>query len=296
MRGPVARRERELRRWARPTYIVTIFNVCSARCSARATSSKRRVATFATTRQRFVGLFEVPLACARTVPVVAFRWLARELLSDSSRVRDVVLEPRPPGLHVEASFEKMNTRLRGRADVFVDGVVIAPGTMRLRIRLADVGLELVEDADTPVAALLNAGALDLSRPATLLGYMVRSPVIMSAERDVVELELTAHPRFADDDNVGRMLTLVSSLVTVQNVHVDPEHLEVQFRGLPFGVAPAVEALREQSCRSRSGPRSSGLAQRTVSQRRARARPFSAHARRGYHGPWLVVVTLWRSGP
>lgn len=180
-----------------------------------------------------------------TVPIVAFRWLARELLRDSGKVRDVVIDACPPGVHVEASFEKMHTQLRGRADVFVDGVTVAPDTMRLRIRLARVGLELLEDASTPVAALLKASALDLSRPATLLGHMVDSPVVRAADGEIVELDLLRHPRLASDPNVARALSLLSSLITVQHVAVDPGHVSVQFRGLPFGVSPAIDAVRDQ---------------------------------------------------
>ncbi|TPV96645.1 MAG: hypothetical protein B7733_03835 [Myxococcales bacterium FL481] len=179
------------------------------------------------------------------VPITALRWLAAELLRDTSKVRDVVFEPCPPGLRVEASFDKMHTRLRGGADVFVDGIVVSPDAMGIRVRVERVALDLLEDASTPVAALLKADALDLSRPATLLGYLVDSPVLRQAEGDTVELDLLQHPRLAKDPRVAGVLRLLSALVSVKQVAVDRERVQVQLRGLPFGVAPAIDAVREQ---------------------------------------------------
>ncbi|MEE9382485.1 MAG: hypothetical protein V3V08_03630 [Nannocystaceae bacterium] len=178
------------------------------------------------------------------VPMAAFGWLAAEFLHGSSKVHDVKIEPVPPGIRVAATFEKMQTRLRGSADIFVDRVTMGAGTMCVEIRMESVALELAEDADTAVAALIKSGALDLSRPATLLGYLVRSPVLLRAEGNAVALELMAHPRLAHNPHVSRALTVLASLVEVRRVAADPGHLEVTLRGLPGGLMPAVEAVRE----------------------------------------------------
>ncbi len=58
---------------------------------------------------------------------------------------------------------------------------------------------LDETSESPVAALLRSGALDLSKPGNLAAYMPKRPaMLVAAKDDRVTLDLMRHPKFAKD--------------------------------------------------------------------------------------------------
>ena len=61
--------------------------------------------------------------------------------------------------------------------------------LRFALRVRDIRLDLVTDAESPVAALLKSGALDLSRPGDLVKFLPnRSPALVEAEGDRIVVD------------------------------------------------------------------------------------------------------------
>ena len=178
------------------------------------------------------------------IPLDALRWLAGQARGKRAP-RDVEIDAVPPGLRLGASLELMNTPLRATAVVYVDRVKLAHEELRLELRLSNVALQVLDDkADSPVAALIKSGALDLSRPGNLAAFMPKRPaVLVEAAGDRNVIDLMKHPKLATNGKVGRALKLIETVLAVRAVETQDDHLDVSLRAFPDGLSEAVAAIR-----------------------------------------------------
>ncbi len=177
------------------------------------------------------------------VPIVALRWFGKQL-EKSGKVSDLKLDSVPPGLKASAGLDLMNTPLRASAIVYIDRIVFNEDELTVAIRLEEVDLRLDGDAATPVAALIKSGALDLSSPGTLVGFMPnRNPVIAEAKDNRIVLDLMRDPKIGRNPMVRSAVSVLTSFVTLKNVSSDDEHLDVGFRAFPAGVSGAFRSFR-----------------------------------------------------
>jgi hypothetical protein len=178
------------------------------------------------------------------VPISALRWAAGRLPGKTAP-RDVEISAVPPGIRVAATVDLMGTTVRARATVFVDDLKLDAETLRVELRLADVSMKVLDDTqDTPVAALLKSGALDLSKPGNLAAYMPkRPPLLVEARDDRIVLDLMKHPKIAKDERLRRAIAVLLPVVTVRSIQTDPEHLDVALRAVPDGLREVVVGLR-----------------------------------------------------
>lgn len=177
------------------------------------------------------------------VPVSALLWLAREL--GAGKVpQDLVLEARNPGIFAQASFTLMNTPLRGASTIFVERVDMSSERLLLDLRFEEIALTVTDpDAGTPVAALLQSGALDLSRPGDLLSYMPKRPeMLVEARGNVITIDLMKHPKL-EKERAKKLVGLLVSLVGVETVRTEGSHLDVAFSALPGGAQEALAQIR-----------------------------------------------------
>jgi len=178
------------------------------------------------------------------VPVAALRWLG-EQAERSGKVEDFQIESVPPGLRVAGNVDLMNTPIRAGAKIFVERVVFNDEELTVALRLEDVDLKLNGDSDSPVAALIKSGALDLSNPGTLVNFMPgRSPVLAEANGNRIVLDLMRDPKIGKNPLVRRAVSLLTSFVTLHGVETDTKHVDVAFRALPTGLGGAVRSVRQ----------------------------------------------------
>ena len=184
------------------------------------------------------------LALRFGVPLDALRFFAGRA-GGKKGPKDLVLEAVPPGLRVRATVELMGTSVRADATVFIERVSITPEELRFEIRLANVSLKVPDDApESPIAALLRSGALDLSRPGNLAAYMPKRPALLvDAKDDRVVIDLMRHPKIAKNRRAIRTLAVLAPLLTVAGIESDSEHLDVTLRAFPDGLRQAVGGLR-----------------------------------------------------
>ena len=178
------------------------------------------------------------------VPIVALRWLG-EQAEKSGKVSDLKIDPVPPGIRVGANVDLMKTPIRAAATVYVDRVVFNDEELTLALRVEEISLKLNGEAETPVAALIKSGALDLSSPGTLVGYMPgRNPVLAEAKDNRIVLDLMRDPKIGKNPLVRAAVSVLTSFVTLHGVHTDSNHLDVSFRALPAGVRGAFRSVRK----------------------------------------------------
>jgi hypothetical protein len=178
------------------------------------------------------------------VPLAAFRWLVQETAEDADAI-DLIVEAEPPGLRVAATFEKMETRLRGSAVVFVNRVLLSGDEIRFEVRLEQVGLQVLSSKKTQLSALIRSGALDLSKPGNLIDELPGMPsVIVEAYDNRLVIDLMRSPKFRNNRMLRHAIGLLSSLVTVHGIQTESDHLDVVFRALPKGTLGAAGAIQE----------------------------------------------------
>jgi len=178
------------------------------------------------------------------VPLDALRWLVGQ--ARGKRVpKDVEIDAVPPGVRFGATLELMSTPIRASAVVFVENVGLSAEELRLELRLAEVKLKVLDDTvESPVAALIRSGALDLSKPGNLAAFMPKRPaVLVEAVDDRLVLDFKRHPKLASNERLERALRLLAPVVTVSSIATEDDHLDLALRAFPEGVAEAVGALR-----------------------------------------------------
>jgi hypothetical protein len=177
------------------------------------------------------------------VPVAALRWLAQQA-ERTGKVEDFQIDSVPPGLRLGANVDMMNTPIRAGAIVFVERVVFNDEELTVALRLEEVSLKLNGESESPIAALIKSGALDLSNPGTLVNFMPnRSPVLAEAVGNRIVLDLMRDPNIGKNPLVRRAVSLLTSFVTLHGVETDKKHVDIAFRALPSGLGGAVRSVR-----------------------------------------------------
>ncbi|MDH3199917.1 MAG: hypothetical protein OEM15_03385 [Myxococcales bacterium] len=178
------------------------------------------------------------------VPVAALRWLGAQA-ERAGKVEDFSIDSVPPGLRLSGNVDMMSTPIRASAIVYVERVVFNEEELTVALRLEEVVMKLNGDSETPVAALIKSGALDLTNPGTLVAYMPgRSPILAEANGNRIVLDLMRDPKIGKNPLVRRAVSLLTSFVTLHGVETDPKHLDIEFRALPVGLGGAVRSVRK----------------------------------------------------
>ena len=172
------------------------------------------------------------------IPIVALQWLAKELESASSGPKDIEIRPSPPGLRVTATLEQMGTLLRGSCIVIVERVDFSDSQARVELRLRDVSLKLLDESvQTPLAALIRSGTLDLSRVASLVAYLPSRPAaLVEAVDDRLVLDLLKVPKWASAEFAHKLVGVLSTVLAIDSIKTDTDHLDVAIRALPRGLS------------------------------------------------------------
>ncbi|HEX4341357.1 MAG TPA: hypothetical protein VH062_35860 [Polyangiaceae bacterium] len=177
-----------------------------------------------------------------TLPLDAVRFFVSQIKGKSAPT-DVDIVAVPPGIRVGATLFAMKTHLRVSATLVVEEMRLGPSELRFSVRLRNVGLAVIGKSDSPVATLVNSGALDLSRPGKLVANLPRRPsFIVEADGDRLVIDLMRDPKLAR--RLGRVAALVTPLVTVRAVESKGDALTVQLACFPRGLMSAVGSIKD----------------------------------------------------
>lgn len=178
------------------------------------------------------------------LPLDALRYLVRELATGKKAPKDVVIEAVPPGIRLAASFRLMGSTLRGRLTVFIESIDVEPGKVLVAVRIANMDLEVLDGGDSPIAGLIKSGALDLSKPGNLVAFLPNRPaMIVDAKDDRVVVDLLLVPKLATNSMVQKALAVVTPVLTLRSIRTKDDHLEMQLRATPAGIAESFAAAR-----------------------------------------------------
>jgi hypothetical protein len=178
------------------------------------------------------------------VPIDAFRYLAREFKDSKKAPKDVLIEAAPPGLKVALTVDAMGTALRASFTLYIEEIDVRPDSIRIGIRIADLNLRVLGDPNSPLAGLIQSGALDLSKPGNLVAFMPkRPPALVDAKDDRIALDLVKIPKLAENPKVSRALRILTPVLGIQAIRTKDDHLDVHLKATPSGLGAAFAAAR-----------------------------------------------------
>lgn len=179
------------------------------------------------------------------VPLAALRYLTSNAKLGKKAPKDIEIGSSPPALRLSASVDAMGTPLRATAAIRIDEIDIAPDSIRIGIRLSDVKLALLGHSETPVATLVQSGALDLSKPGNLVKFIPKRPAaIVEADGDRIVVDLMKVPKIAGNARLRRLLGIITPLVGVRAIETDRDHIYIALRATPRGLVRALTAIRQ----------------------------------------------------
>ena len=177
------------------------------------------------------------------VPLAALRYLVAQV-TDRKMPKDIELGTSPPALRLSATVDAMGTNLRASAAIKIDEISISSDSIRVGVRLNEVKLALLGESDSPIATLVQSGALDLSKPGNLVKFIPkRPPAIIEAEGDHIVVDLMKLPSLSRNRRLRRMLSILTPLVGIRAIETDNDNLYVTLRATPRGLMQAIEAIR-----------------------------------------------------
>jgi hypothetical protein len=177
------------------------------------------------------------------VPLDSLRYFAREF-APAGKIRDVVIDSAPPGLRVALTVEAVGSVLRVSQVITVEEVHVSTEELRAIVRVSEMALKVLDGFQTPVAALVQSGALDLSKPGNLVAFIPkRPPAIVDAKDDRIVLDLLKVPKIADNPKLRRALAVATPVVGVKAIRCKDDHLDVYLNATMSGIGDAISAAR-----------------------------------------------------
>lgn len=177
------------------------------------------------------------------VPLATLRWFAGNIKGKKAP-KDVEITSAPPALRFSAVVDAMGTPVRASAAIKIDEITINTEQVRIGVRVRDVKLALAGESESPVATLIQSGALDLSKPGNLVKFIPKKPpAIVEAEGDRIVLDLMKVPKFANDPKIKKILSIISPVLGIRSIETDRDHLWIKLRATPAGLPEALTKLR-----------------------------------------------------
>jgi hypothetical protein len=178
------------------------------------------------------------------VPLDALRYFARELGGGKKMPKDIVLESAPPGLRIAMTVDAMGTALRVSLVVFIEEIRVAADEIRVGTRISDLKLQVLEGGQSPVAALVQSGALDLSKPGNLVAFIPkRPPMIVDAKDDRIVIDVMKVPKVETNARLRKLLAVATPVLGVRAIRSKDDHLDVHLRATPSGLPASIAAAR-----------------------------------------------------
>ena len=178
------------------------------------------------------------------VPLDALRYFAKELTGGKKMPKDVEIESAPPGIRIGMKVDAVGSTLKVSLIVVVEEVSITSDEIRVAVRVSELTLQVLEGRETPVAALILSGALDLSKPGNLVAFIPkRPPMIVEAKEDRIVIDALKIPKLSDNPKLRKVLAVATPVLGVRAIRSKDDHLDVHLRATVSGLPIAISAAR-----------------------------------------------------
>lgn len=181
------------------------------------------------------------------IPLDAVRYFIREFAGGKKMPKDIQIDSAPPGLRIALTVEAPGgTVLRVSHCLTIEEIRITNDEIRVGARVTEMTLKVLDGFQTPVAALVQSGALDLSKPGNLVAFIPkRPPMIVDAKDDRIVIDALKVPKLADNPKIRKALAIATPVLSVRAIRSMDDHLDVHLGMTPSGIGTSVAAARSE---------------------------------------------------
>jgi hypothetical protein len=138
----------------------------------------------------------------------------------------------------------MGAPIRASFTVYAEELDVRADAVRVGLRIADLKLHVMGDESSPIAGLIQSGAIDLNNPGNLVSFMPNRPAaLIDAKDDRITLDLLKIPAVGGNPAVTRALRIFAPVLGVRALKTKDDHLDVHLKATPSGVPAAIAAVR-----------------------------------------------------
>jgi hypothetical protein len=178
------------------------------------------------------------------VPLDLVRWAATLMPSGDKAPKDVTVIAQPPALGLGATANIMGTELRVDAALLIDAIEATTEAVKVTLRVRDLRASVLNNLQGNLAKLLASGALNLSKPATLLNFVPkRPPAVLEAKDDRFVIDLLKFPKLAENPAFQKALRTMTPILAIGDIHTEGDLLVIGLKANPRGLRESFQALR-----------------------------------------------------
>jgi len=200
---------------------------------------------YAATHPRQVGeIARHALSRRLAIPLDLVRWAVTLMPSGDQSPKDLTVIAQPPALGLGATANLMGTELRVDAALLIDAIDATTDAAKITFRIKDLRASVLNNLQGNLAKLLASGALNLSKPASLLGMIGKKPAaILEAKDDRFVIDLLKFPKLAQNPSFQKALAAVTPVLAVGDIHTEGDLLVIGLRANPRRIRESIQALR-----------------------------------------------------
>jgi len=178
------------------------------------------------------------------VPLDLVRWGAALIPSGENAPRDVTVIAQPPALGLGATANLMGTEVRVDAAILVDAIDATTEAVKITFRVKDLRASVLSNLQGNLAKLLASGALNLSKPASLLNFIPkRPPAILEAKDERFVIDLLKFPKLGQNPSFTKALRTMTPILAIGDIHTEGDLLVIGLKANPRGIRESFQALR-----------------------------------------------------
>jgi len=178
------------------------------------------------------------------IPLDLVRWAATLIPSGDQAPKDVTVIAQAPALGLGATANLMGTELRIDAALLVDAIDATSEAVKVTFRVKDLRASVLNNLQGNLAKLLASGALNLSKPASLLNFVPkRPPAILEAKDDRFVIDLLKFPQLAANPSFQKALATMTPILAIGDIHTEGDLLVIGLKANPRGIKQSIQAFR-----------------------------------------------------
>jgi hypothetical protein len=178
------------------------------------------------------------------IPLDLVRWAVTLIPAGDKAPKDVTVIPQPPALGLGATANIMGTELRVDAALVIDAIDATTESVKVTLRIKDLRASVLNNLQGNLAKLLASGALNLSKPASLLNFVPkRPPAILEAKEDRFVIDLLKFPQLAANPAFQKALRTVTPVLAIGDIRTEGDLLVIGLRANPRGLRESIAGLR-----------------------------------------------------
>jgi len=178
------------------------------------------------------------------VPLDLVRWAVTLAPGGDKAPKDITVIAQPPALGLGATANIMGTEMRVDAALLIDAIDATTAAVKVTFRVRDLRASVLNNLQGNLAKLLASGALNLSKPASLLNFVPkRPPAILEAKEDRFVIDLLKFPQLAANPSFQKALRTMTPILAIGDIHTEGDLLVIGLKATPRGLRESFQAFR-----------------------------------------------------